>query len=139
MKKFKHIEKKVDEIIAKTIDLKDPFSKYWIVISDLKGFYSIKKIENFINKYNYNLDHLITPYKKLAVKNGLEAMIKAVDRYFNYIGDIEWIEVRKNLQIYCQNDVIAMIMVWDFLKFVYENRDKLTHIETKTPKKVALF
>lgn len=66
-------------------------------------------------------------------------MIKAVDRYFNYIGDIEWIETRKNLQIYCQNDVIAMIMVWDFLKFVHKNRDKLAHIETKTPKKVALF
>ncbi|WP_044285872.1 DUF2779 domain-containing protein [Mesomycoplasma ovipneumoniae] len=139
IEKIQTYRKKVDEIIAKTIDLKDPFSKYWIVISDLKGFYSIKKIENFINKYNYNLDHLITPYKKLAVKNGLEAMIKTVDRYFNYIGDIEWIEVRKNLQIYCQNDVIAMIMVWDFLKFVYENRDKLAHIETKTPKKVALF
>lgn len=137
--KLEEYELKVAEIIKKTIDLKDPFAKYWLVISDLKGCYSIKKIENFITKYKYNLKRLIIPYKQLAIKNGLEAMIESIDRYFNFIGDNQWEITRKNLQIYCQNDVIAMIMVWDFLKFIYKNANNASNIKVIKPQKVTLF
>lgn len=89
VEKIQKYQLKIDKIIEKTLDLKDPFAKYWIVVSDLKGFYSIKKIENFINKYEYKLEHLIVPYKQLAVKNGLEAMVHSIDRYFDFIGDNE--------------------------------------------------
>ncbi|MXR56172.1 DUF2779 domain-containing protein [Mycoplasma flocculare] len=138
-KEVEKYELKVDKIIKKTIDLKDPFANYWILISDLKGCYSIKKIENFINKYKYNLERLIIPYNKLAVKNGLEAMTKSIDRYFNFIGDNEWDKIKTDLQLYCQNDVIAMIMVWDFLNFIYDNINKNEKILVINPKKVTLF
>ncbi|AJR12100.1 Domain of uncharacterised function(DUF2779) [Mesomycoplasma dispar] len=139
VEKIQKYQLKIDKIIEKTLDLKDPFAKYWIVVSDLKGFYSIKKIENFINKYEYKLEHLIVPYKQLAVKNGLEAMVHSIDRYFDFIGDNEWEKTKKNLQLYCQNDVIAMIMVYDFLNFVRENLNKKENISLIETQKVTLF
>lgn len=131
IEKMESYTRKVNEIIDKTIDLKDPFAKGWMVVSDLKGFFSIKKIENFITKYSYELTHLITPYKKLKVQNGLMAMQKGIERYLGLIGDNEWVGVKKHLQDYCQNDVVAMIMVYDFLIFVIENIDISENIKVQ--------
>lgn len=46
---------------------------------------------------------------------------------------------QKNLQLYCQNDVIAMIMVYDFLNFVRENLNKKENISLIETQKVTLF
>ncbi|WGI37041.1 DUF2779 domain-containing protein [Mesomycoplasma lagogenitalium] len=109
-----------------TIDLADFFSGYseknknlpFIFIPELKGFYSIKKIEKYITKHNINLNHLITPYSELEIQNGVSAMSKAIARYIGSIGDKEWNEVKKELKKYCENDVMAMIMVHDFINWI---------------------
>ncbi|CAT04991.1 Domain of uncharacterised function(DUF2779) [Mesomycoplasma conjunctivae] len=137
--KIKAYQDKVNKIISKIIDLKDPFANAMVILSDLKAFYSIKKIEYFITKYNYQLKRLITPYKSLAVQNGLQAMKYGIDRYLNFIGDNEWIMRKKELQIYCQNDVIAMIMVWDFLNFILDNLGKLSNIQVIETKNFNLL
>ncbi|MBG0730880.1 DUF2779 domain-containing protein [Mycoplasma sp. 'Moose RK'] len=138
-KKMEKYTKMVQEIVAKIVDLKDPFAKSWVLLSDLKGFYSIKKIEYFINKYNYKLKHLIVPYKELEIQNGLQAMKIAINRYLNFVGDHEWEKASKNLRIYCQNDVVAMIMVWDFLNFICENVNKIANISSADFQPVKLF
>ncbi|AHH45415.1 DUF2779 domain-containing protein [Mesomycoplasma bovoculi] len=138
LEKIQPYRQKVYEIIEKTVDLKDPFAQGWIVISDLKGFFSIKKIEHFITKYNYQLNHLITPYKMLKVQNGLMAMQKGIQRYLNLIADKEWVSVKKNLQDYCQNDVVAMIMVYDFILFLIENIDVANNIKVQDFSRVKL-
>ncbi|MGZ9429014.1 DUF2779 domain-containing protein [Mycoplasma sp. 1012] len=117
-------------IVKNTIDLADFFSGYsetrknlpFIFIPELKGFYSIKKIEKYITKHNIKLDHLITPYVELEIQNGLSAMNKAIARYIGFIGDKEWQEIKKNLKKYCENDVMAMIMVKDFINFLIKEK-----------------
>ncbi|UWD34557.1 DUF2779 domain-containing protein [Mesomycoplasma molare] len=117
---FEHIEKN-------TIDLADFFSGYsskgnlpMIFIPDLKGYFSIKKIEKYITKEQIPLAHLITPYQELKVQNGTMAMSKAIARYVGNIGDKEWEETKKELKKYCENDVMAMIMVKDFINWAFK-------------------
>ncbi|MGZ9453624.1 DUF2779 domain-containing protein [Mycoplasma sp. AC157] len=117
-------------IVKNTIDLADFFSGYsetrknlpFIFIPELKGFYSIKKIEKYITKHNIKLEHLITPYVELEIQNGLSAMNKAIARYIGFIGDKEWQEIKKDLKKYCENDVMAMIMVKDFINFLIKEK-----------------
>ncbi|QJB71340.1 DUF2779 domain-containing protein [Mycoplasma sp. 1654_15] len=108
----------VKHIIENIIDLQIPFQQNWIKLSDLKGFYSIKKIEKFITEHKYDTRVKITPYKLLEVKNGMEAMNQGTLRYLNKTGEHVWQKVKKNLQKYCQNDVLAMLMVWSFIQLV---------------------
>ncbi|MBN3534570.1 DUF2779 domain-containing protein [Mycoplasma procyoni] len=127
--KYLEAQKYADHIKEKTIDLAKFFSGYseknknlpFIFIPDLKGFYSIKKIEKYITKNNIKLDHLITPYVELEVQNGLIAMSKAISRAVGDIGDNEWEITKKNLKKYCENDVMAMIMVKDFINYIMKN------------------
>ncbi|WP_436358399.1 DUF2779 domain-containing protein [Mycoplasma sp. 480] len=117
-------------IVKNTIDLADFFSGYsetrknlpFIFIPELKGFYSIKKIEKYITKHNIKLEHLIIPYVELEIQNGLSAMNKAIARYIGFIGDKEWQEIKKDLKKYCENDVMAMIMVKDFINFLIKEK-----------------
>ncbi|WP_434325539.1 DUF2779 domain-containing protein [Mesomycoplasma hyorhinis] len=108
----------VKHITDNIIDLQDPFRFKWIKVSDLKGYYSIKKIEKFITQYDYKTKERIIPYKELEVQNGMQAMNQGTFRYLKKIGDVAWKEVKHNLQKYCQNDVLAMLMVWHFIKLV---------------------
>ncbi|VEU59230.1 DUF2779 domain-containing protein [Mesomycoplasma neurolyticum] len=126
---------KYNHIIENTIDLADFFSKYKanefilpsIFFSKLKGYYSIKKIEKLIteNKEKLNLKNFIIPYKELVIQNGVLAMSKAIDRYLGIIGDKEWEDEKINLKKYCENDVMAMIMVVEFINWTIKHKDKI--------------
>ena len=120
---------KIQSIIAKTIDLLDLFKLSSlkgalppIFLWELYGFSSIKKIEKYITKSGLDLEVMIEPYSDLAVQNGLMAMSKAIDRRLNGIGDTEWLEVVKDLEKYCENDVKAMLMVYHFAKKILKEK-----------------
>ena len=83
--------------------------------------YSIKKIENYVTSNKIKLDHLIVPYKDLDIKNGMYAQIEAIKRYLNQTRSELWNKVIIALKKYCHNDVMAMIMVFDLVKYLLKS------------------
>lgn len=117
-------KEKFETIKSKTVDLYDEF-RYGssnklpkILLPDQNGFTSIKNVEKHINENNITLPRPITPYKELVVKNGATAMEKGIDRALGITGDNKWSEEEKDLAKYCENDVRAMIMVYDFITMI---------------------
>ncbi|VEU58293.1 UU173 family protein [Mycoplasmopsis gallinacea] len=87
-----------------------------IHINFLKHFFSIKKIEKYITKNQFPLKTLITPYSELVIQKGTMAMEEAILRHAQITGDNVWkMEKEPELKRYCENDVRAMIMVYEFL------------------------
>ena len=113
-------------IIANTIDLYEIFaisSKNGvpgIIMHDQKAKASIKNVEKHITKNKIPLPRPITPYKELGVQNGMMAMNLAIERALEIIGDKKWEEKESLLKKYCENDVRAMIMVYDFVKYLQD-------------------
>lgn len=88
-----------------------------IFLKDLKGMGSIKKVEHLITSKKISLEHMITPYPDLKkVHNGSEAMEIAIKRYANLIDGYIWEDNLSNLKKYCHNDVLAMIMTFNFVE-----------------------
>ena len=119
----------VDFIKSKTIDLADFFISHRnklpiVLIPDLFGYYSIKKIEKYITSKKVNLKTMITPYEELEIQNGSMAMMKAISRATNIMGDNEWKEIITKLEVYCENDVKAMIMIKEFLEHLINMNKK---------------
>ena len=119
---------KINHIIDHTFDLLDWFkisgSKTALpplVLHQLHGFSSIKKLEDLITQSQLELPVMIKPYKTLVVQNGLMAMNKAIQRYLGTIGDREWAALATDLRAYCENDVRAMIMVYHFVAWIVAN------------------
>ncbi|WP_045433830.1 UU173 family protein [Metamycoplasma canadense] len=133
-KKYTH---KIKFIIDKLVDLYNLFkgvsnnkkkliSDRIINIGFIKGVASIKKIEYFVThkKIDKYLKHKIIPYATLAVKNGSAALSIAVTRALNLIKDNEWNKKIIDLKKYCHNDVMAMLMTADLIKFLMENKEE---------------
>ncbi|QGZ97434.1 DUF2779 domain-containing protein [Mycoplasma sp. NEAQ87857] len=99
---------------------KATYNKSLSTIKYLNFFYSIKKIEKYITHDELPLKHLITPYTELEdVQKGTDAMEKAIQRYMGSISDNVWEkQIVPNLKKYCENDVRAMIMVYDLIMFM---------------------
>lgn len=128
-KKIVEYNLKIESIINKTVDLLDLFKVSSlsgtlppIFLWELYGFSSIKRIEKYITKKNYDLEVMIKPYSELNVQNGLMAMSKAIDRKLGGIGNTEWLQTIKDLEKYCENDVMAMIMVYHFAKKILKEK-----------------
>ncbi len=119
-------KKMYEHIIEHTYDLCDLFSITSkrklppILLSDQKCKYSIKNIEKHINTNNLPLPRKITPYSELEVQNGGMAMNLAIERALGIVGDNEWKVKADQLKQYCENDVRAMIMVYDFVDYLLE-------------------
>ncbi|MCR8612936.1 MAG: DUF2779 domain-containing protein [Mycoplasma sp.] len=128
-KKYEKAKEYVRYIIDNTVDLAKFFSCSKnnlpiILIPELYGFHSIKKIEKYITNSGLQLETMITPYKELEVQNGLMAMELAIKRSTGILGDNEWKKISEKLKIYCENDVRAMIMVKDFISKIYNDISK---------------
>ncbi len=119
--------KKIDTITENIYDLADFFSvsseKYCILIRKLGAFHSIKKVLALIEEYAKDIFELTKciDYKKLDIQNGLMCQNKSMQRFFNnkdkqYISDKEWEEIVEQSKKYCENDVRAMIAVYEFVK-----------------------
>ncbi|TDV22852.1 uncharacterized protein DUF2779 [Mycoplasmopsis mustelae] len=99
--------------------------KKLININFLKYYFSIKKIEKYITHMNLNLKHKIIPYNELIIQKGTMAMEEAILRYLGATNDIVWINnIVPNLKKYCENDVRAMIMVYDFIMYLFSLKFK---------------
>ena len=123
-------QQKINHITDNTFDLLELFKITNangkippIFLHKLLGFSSIKKLENLITNSQIQLPIMIKPYKSLDVQNGLMAMNKAIQRYLDGIGNHEWDEVVNQLKAYCENDVMAMIMVYHFVLKLLEEKD----------------
>lgn len=122
-------------ITSKLVDLCNVFSSHRqnLYVNDriinlgfINGSYSIKKIEYFVtqNKLGKYLKHNIIPYSELNIKNGSSALITAASRALNVIKDNEWNEIINDLKKYCHNDVMAMLMTADLIKYLMKNKEE---------------
>lgn len=114
---------KIEHIIKNIVDLADFFkisanSGYKIFLKELKGFYSIKKILALINKQAKDIFDEVScfDYQTLDVKNGSQCQETTLQRYFDLYDENTWNQKKKQMQIYCENDVRAMIAVELFVK-----------------------
>ena len=130
-KEANECQRKVDEIEAKTIDLMILFKitsgKFLgsgkepaIILDGQKGNASIKNVEKYITGKNIQLPRPIKQYSSLNVKNGGEAMRTAIERFIGVIGDEKWKSILDDLKEYCENDVRAMIMVYDYVEKLWK-------------------
>ena len=113
---------KIDSIIKNIFDIADFFvvssqKGYLLFFKELGGFYSIKKVLPLVEKYAVNLFKITKclNYNSLDVSNGKICQEKTAQRFFKKITDAEWDSIQKYLQIYCENDVRAMIAVEYFI------------------------
>ncbi len=119
--------KKIECIINNIYDLADFFQikKEGVpfLIKEFGGFYSIKKVLPYIEKNHFHLyeETGCKDYKKLAVQNGLMCQNRTTLRFFDKLSPAEWDELYNNIQIYCENDVRAMIAVELFAKKLFAN------------------
>lgn len=123
---------KINSIVNGLFDLADFFKirsedpTYCVFFKELGGFYSIKKVLPLIDKYNkeiYQKTKCLN-YETLEIKNGQICQTETVKRFFNLINDNNWNHVEKQMQIYCENDVRAMIAVECFIKELMNYRSK---------------
>ncbi len=117
--------RKIDCINTNIYDIANYFvvnsDKYGrpVIIKELGGFYSIKKVLPYIME-NYRAIYDMTGCKDyhdlIVVQNGKICQNETTKRFHNKLTDQEWAELEKNLKIYCENDVRAMIAVEYFIK-----------------------
>lgn len=110
---------KIQCIRNNIFDLADFFNVKTLLLNDLHGFYSIKKVLELIP--NLILEETKSvPYPTLdQIHKGDEAQNVTTKRFFHLMDDEEWKTTAHNLQLYCQNDVRAMIAVEKFIKYKY--------------------
>ena len=115
-------ETMLDHIELHTVDLMNIFKMTSnrklppIILNDQDGKASIKNIEKHISSNHIELPRPIKEYKNLEIKNGGMAMEAAINRTLGITGDVEWEHLVEKLKEYCENDVRAMIMVYDLAK-----------------------
>ncbi|WP_029608754.1 UU173 family protein [Mycoplasma simbae] len=105
-----------------------------IRIMELLGYTSIKKLEKLISKSGYKYRNEIKEYAGLEIKNGSMALELAANRCTGLTGDLEWNAKVEKLKEYCHNDVIAMIVVYEFiLGFIGNVFTNIHDLEYKIP------
>ncbi len=119
--------KKINIINNNLYDLADFFtpSKNNIILEELHGFYSIKKVLALIEKENPDIFNLCKckDYKKLEIKNGGICQQETTKRFFNMLIDDEWNRLKEQLKIYCENDVRAMIAVELYINWILDKKE----------------
>ena len=136
--KTKILLKKIDHIINNIVDLANFFSvgktTWCLKIKELNGFYSIKKINAYMNKYSswiYNKNE-ISDYKNLEnITNGLEATSIGKGRFYGLIKDKIWKDYTADLKAYCELDVKMMIYCLIFVKSLLLEDRKNSSIKIK--------
>ncbi|QZE12397.1 UU173 family protein [Mycoplasma sp. Ms02] len=90
-----------------------------VFLRDMNWSYSIKKVEYAITKNRLPMANLIKPYKTLTIQKGTMAMHEAIQRYLGNTKELSWNQITPFLLEYCENDVKAMIMVYEFIMFLF--------------------
>lgn len=114
--------KKVAIIRDNLFDLADLFTikkdGCAILIKELGGFYSIKKVLPYIEKTSPEIFKSTgcKDYSKLEVGNGLDCQNKTMIRFFDKMSDDNWNKLKIELEKYCENDIRAMVAVEYFIE-----------------------
>lgn len=118
---FKDIKEKIKLLNKNSLNnTEECYAKLAFVFTNyLKNKYSIKKIENFITSNDLQLKTRIKPYKTLEIQNGTMAMNEAIKRHAGITGEFAWKDITENLKEYCENDVVAMIMVYELIMEIF--------------------
>ncbi|QJG66132.1 DUF2779 domain-containing protein [Mycoplasma phocoeninasale] len=136
-KEYEKIAEKIQFIVTRIVDIAELFmvgshgmkiSKSQINLGELKGKYSIKKIEQYVSSNKIKLNHMIFPYKDLNVKNGGMALQISTARALDVIKDNEWEQEIIALKKYCHNDVLAMIMAFDLAQHIIKSPRRKEYI-----------
>jgi len=124
---LKEYSEKVETIVKNLFDLADLFTIKKdgcpILIKELGGFYSIKKVLPYVQK-NYPDIFEFTKcvnYSTLDISNGLECQKNTMNRFFKKLNNKEWEQLAIELKIYCENDVRAMIAIENFVYRICSN------------------
>lgn len=137
VEKLNEIQKEINE---KTFDLADFFNinKHKILfnnstiplvyLKELKFKHSIKKIEKYVTSRNLELAHNIKQYSSLNIQNGLLAQEAGINRYIGVHKNNDWKNIENDLKVYCHNDVMAMLMVFDLIKHLLNKHQNNTNI-----------
>ena len=122
---------KVDVINNNMVDLADLFTiksneseKGFIAFKELMGFYSIKKVLPLVMKYDRDTFDSVDckDYHDLKIGNGGKAQSVSTRRFFKMIKN--WDSEEKDLIIYCNNDVRAMVAVEYFVYDILNEKIK---------------
>ncbi len=96
-----------------------------ILVKQLHGFYSIKKVLPLVNLYNpaiYNETKCVSYVDGLlTVHNGTECQTQTTKYFYDMETDQTWDEFLASIQCYCENDVRAMIAVEYLAKEIAKN------------------
>ena len=122
---------KINYIIENIIDFEDLFKikNDMVKIKQLKGFTSIKYVNKYINgldelfsnylkKYNVSFED----YKNLLIGNGLVATTIAKNIFLKRVDIKYWHTIKPYLIKYCRNDVVSMIVIYIWIKFIIKNK-----------------
>ena len=116
----------INEIIHKVVDLRDLFkipkgqALAPIQIVDFLKKSSIKLVAQFLADH-FDLPTLTDNYGDLAINRGDQAANVALQRYLKLADDQTWSAVQTDLTTYCNNDVLQMVKIWDFLNALHNN------------------
>ncbi len=94
-----------------------------IVIKELGGFYSIKKVLPYIMEHHRQIfdDTGCVDYHSLdTVQNGKICQGETTKRFHNLLSDDKWNSLVVNLKKYCENDVRAMVAVEYFIRDIVD-------------------
>ena len=117
--------KKIDIIINNLFDIAD-FFRYFkekqsipIIIKELYGYYSIKKVLPYVEQNYPDIYYKsgCKNYYDLEISNGLVCQNATTFHFLSNNPDyVKWNKLVEDMKIYCENDVRAMIAVELFIK-----------------------
>lgn len=116
----------INEIITKVVDLRDLFKIHKgqilppIQIVDFLKKSSIKLVAQFLESH-FDLPTSASAYNDLAITRGDQAANVALERYLKLVDDQTWKATQTNLALYCNNDVLQMVKIGDFLDALQNN------------------
>ncbi len=109
---FPHHAPALQMLMARLVDLMEPFQKKYLYTPEMRGSYSIKRV----------LPSLLPDmsYEGLAISDGVMAMA-AFERLQNETDRVRIAEMRKNLLEYCAMDTMAMLALFHRLERIIES------------------
>lgn len=107
---FPEHEEWINDVLARIVDLAEPFQNFYYYCPSQKGSYSIKKVLPAITGKGY---------ENLEINNGAEASVQYFNSHIKNQEDLRD-ELRQNLLNYCGLDTEGMVWIVNELKKIVE-------------------
>ena len=109
---FPEYQKQLEALLDRFVDLMIPFQKGWYYLPEMQGSYSIKAVLPALFPKDKTLD-----YSALSIGNGSDASVYLQAMLENRVQKEELTDLRKELLAYCKLDTLAMVKIWEVLKW----------------------